>query len=328
MPPDPTRPDPEPFAGPHDLALVLGGGGAAGNAWEIGFIAGLAAADTPIDLVERADLVIGTSAGATATAQVRSGATAAELYAAIVDAAPGAPGPPRAPGRGFRPDSAIPTPTVFDRMRAIGAAATDAADLQRAMGAFALECDAILGEPAADAWRATAASRLPGVTWSDRPTVITTLDAHTGALALFDQRSGVDIAAAVAASTALPGLVPTQPIGDGRYMDGGVRASENADLAAGYTAVLVLAPLAGRNPADTPPGQFEGLRRFPEVTLDTHVAQLRAQGSRVEVVLPDPASRAAMGVNATDPRVRVPTARAGFDQGRAAAATLEGFTNR
>ena len=48
----------------HNVALVLGGGGAAGNAWMIGIIAGLA--DAGLDLTEAADLVIGTSSGATA----------------------------------------------------------------------------------------------------------------------------------------------------------------------------------------------------------------------------------------------------------------------
>ena len=47
----------------HDVALVLGGG-AAGNAWEIGIVAGLAEAG--LDMTEAADLVVGTSAGATA----------------------------------------------------------------------------------------------------------------------------------------------------------------------------------------------------------------------------------------------------------------------
>ena len=57
----------------HNVALVLGGGGAAGNAWQIGIIAGLAEAG--LDMTEAADLVIGTSSGATAAAQVRSGIT-------------------------------------------------------------------------------------------------------------------------------------------------------------------------------------------------------------------------------------------------------------
>src|ERR1035441_6921631 len=66
----------------HNVALVLGGGGAAGNAWLIGIIAGLAEAG--VDMTEAADLVVGTSAGATAAAQVRSGIPAAELLASVL----------------------------------------------------------------------------------------------------------------------------------------------------------------------------------------------------------------------------------------------------
>ena len=46
-----------------ERALVLHGGGSAGNAWEIGVIAGLF--DAGLDVTE-ADLIIGTSAGSTA----------------------------------------------------------------------------------------------------------------------------------------------------------------------------------------------------------------------------------------------------------------------
>jgi NTE family protein len=66
----------------HNVALVLGGGGAAGNVWLIGIIAGLAEAG--LDMTEAADLVVGTSSGATAAAQVRSGITPAELLASIL----------------------------------------------------------------------------------------------------------------------------------------------------------------------------------------------------------------------------------------------------
>ena len=51
-----------------ERALVLGGGGSAGNnAWLIGVIAGLF--DAGLDVTE-ADLIIGTSAGSTAAAQI------------------------------------------------------------------------------------------------------------------------------------------------------------------------------------------------------------------------------------------------------------------
>ena len=67
-----------------ERALVLGGGGSTGNAWMIGVIAGLF--DTGLDVTE-ADLIIGTSAGSTAAAQISS-ATPTELLAGILAAAP------------------------------------------------------------------------------------------------------------------------------------------------------------------------------------------------------------------------------------------------
>jgi NTE family protein len=98
--------------------------------------------------------------------------------------------------------------TVFERMRAIGAAATSAADLQRAMGAFGLESDTIL-RPGAPQRRAMVAARLPRHEWPDRPMIVVAVDAHTGELAVLDRDSGVDLVDAVAASTALPGSAPT-----------------------------------------------------------------------------------------------------------------------
>ena len=60
-------------------ALVLGGGGVTGIAWETGMLAGLAEAG--IDL-STADVVVGTSAGSVVGAQILSGATLRDLYAA------------------------------------------------------------------------------------------------------------------------------------------------------------------------------------------------------------------------------------------------------
>ena len=209
---------------------------------------------------------------------------------------------------------------VFERMRAIGAAATSAAELRRAMGAFGLESDSVLG-PGAGHRRAMVAARLPRPEWPDRPMIVVAVDAHTGELAAFDRDSGVDLADAVTASTALPGMAPTHGINGARYINGGVRSAENADLAAGYANVVVLAPFGG--PSQAPPergagpaGQFEGLRRFPGADLASQVEALREQGSRVEVITPDDESRAAMGTNQMDPATRLPAARAGLAQGR------------
>src|SRR5580698_5507821 len=292
-----------------NVALVLGGGGSAGQAWTIGVIAGLAEAG--IDMTEAADLVIGTSSGATAAAQVRSGIPPAELLASILsDPVPSAPqnrqGPP-----------SPPMAAIFERMRAIGAAATSAADLCRAMGAFGLESDATLGPAAAEQRRAMVAARLPRPEWPDRPMIVVAIDAHTGELAAFDRDSGVDLVDAVTASTALPGMAPTHSINGTRYINGGVRSGENADLASGYANVVVLSPFGGRS-GPVPEGQFEGLRRSPEwgTDLESQVENLRQQGSRVEVITPDPDSVAAMGTNQMDLATRIPSARAGFTQGQ------------
>src|SRR5580698_3929319 len=103
---------------------------------------------------------------------------------------------------------------------------------------------------------------------------------RTGELAAFDRDSGVDLVDAVTARTALPGVVPTHNINGTRYINGGVRSAENADLATGYANGVVISPFGGRT-GPLPAGQFEGLRRFPGADLDSQVEALRKQGSRV-----------------------------------------------
>jgi NTE family protein len=214
-----------------ERALVLGGGGAAGNAWEIGVLAGLL--DAGLDVTD-ADLIVGTSAGATAAAQI-SGASATDLLAAVY-AAPPPPGPPPAAvaGPGERRP---PVGGYLDATSRIIAAATDAADMRRRMGAAALELDEESGASWRERWRATVAARLPAPGWPEREVLITAVDAHTGDGVAFDRRSGVDNVDAVAASTS---AFMAYGIGDKRYIDGGYRRNENADLAQGYACVLVL----------------------------------------------------------------------------------------
>ena len=145
--------------------------------------------------------------------------------------------------------------------------------------------------------------------------ILVAVDAHTGQLVAFDRDSGVDLVDAVTASTALPGFAPTHNINGTRYINGGVRSAENADLASGYANVVVLSPFGGRGQT-LPEGQFEGLRRFPGADLASQVEALRRQGSHVEVITPDADSQAAMGTNQMDPATRIPAARAGFAQGK------------
>ena len=289
-----------------ERALVLGGGGSTGNAWLIGVIAGLF--DAGLDVTE-ADLIIGTSAGSTAAAQI-AGATPTELLAAILAAAPQQRTGPVGSDRGRVPIR--PVADHMERTSKIIAAAEDAADMRRRMGAAALEMDAASDGSGQTRWRATVAARLPSQRWPQRTVLITAVDAHTGEPVVFDRHSGVDLVDAVAASCA-SGFA--YRIGDNRYIDGGYRRNENADLAAGYGRVLVLSPFGGRTRTPLEWGMH----------LAAQVDELRARGSRVETIFPDSNSEHMFGANAMDLSLRPPAARAGYDQGRALAEQLTEF---
>jgi NTE family protein len=157
---------------PSRTALVLGGGGSAGNAWLIGVIAGLF--EARLDVTD-ADLIIGTSAGSTAAAQITS-ATTAGLLGDILAAAPRPGTGPAGSDRG--PVPTRPATNHLETTSAIIAAAEDAADMRRRMGAAALETDAASHSSAQ--WRATVAARLPSQLWPQRRMLITAVDAHTG----------------------------------------------------------------------------------------------------------------------------------------------------
>jgi NTE family protein len=228
-----------------ERALVLGGGGASGNAWAIGVITGLF--DAGLD-VTQADLIIGTSAGSTVAAQITSTTRPAELLAAILAAVPQPRTGQAGSGAGRVPLG--PAANHMERTGAIIGAAKDVADMRRRMGAAALEMDAASDGSGQTRWRATVATRLPSQRWPERTVLIVAVDAHTGEPVVFDRHSGVDLVDAVAASCANGFGVPPYGIGDSRYIDGGYRrSSENADLAAGYGRVLVLSPLGGRTRA-------------------------------------------------------------------------------
>lgn len=280
-------------------ALVLGGGGSSGNAWVIGIVAGLFEAGLD---VTTADVLIGTSSGATTAVQLARVAPP-ELYTATI-----APLPPGA-GRPAGPTSARPVVDHLERTARIIADATDPADLRRRLGASSLELAA--ADPDWHVrWRRIVAGRLPDARWPDRAVRITAVDAGTGVGVVFDRESEVELVDAVAASTSSG---PAYPIGDAWYVDGGYRSNaENVDLAAGFDRVLVLSPYGGRT-------------RTPEdwrLDAGTQVEALRAAGSRAELIGPPARAGELFGVRGMDPALRRPAAEVGHAQGLALAASL------
>ncbi|MDQ2815439.1 MAG: patatin-like phospholipase family protein, partial [Actinomycetota bacterium] len=146
---------------------------------------------------------------------------------------------------------------------------------------------------------------LPSRQWPARRILLVAVDAETGETRVFDRQSGVELIDAVAASCAVPGVWPPVTIGGRRYVDGGVRSSDNADLAAGCARIVVLSPLGYDSPFPSP------------MPLRDVVGRLRSEGSAVTVITPDEASVTAVGINPLDPATRLPAAQAGRTQGRA-----------
>jgi len=269
-------------------ALVLGGGGVAGIAWISGLLAGLAEAGEDIT---GAQVLIGTSAGAAVAAQLGSGLPLSELLARQTD--------PAKQAAEIAAD--VDLATLGEQIAAYLAGVTSPAEYLRRIGAYALDAQTV----AEAARRAVIESRLPVHAWPDRRLLLTAVDAHSGELRVFDRDSGVSIVDAVAASCAVPGVWPAVTIGDRRYVDGGVRSGDNADLAAGYARITVISPLGLSSPLPSP------------MPLRAVIEQLRDGGSDVVVVAPDAASLAALGANPLDPSTRGPAAEAGLAQGRA-----------
>ncbi|CAN5349308.1 patatin-like phospholipase family protein [soil metagenome] len=283
----------------HARALVLAGAGAAGNAWQLGLIAGLSRAG--VDLT-KAELIVGTSAGSTVAAQITSGVDPADLYAGILAEVP-------PPARGPRPVH-MSGPNYMDWSDRIIAASSDAADMRRRIGAAALELAA--SDPSENRWREVVAARLSRHDWPEQRVLIPAVDARSGHPVVFDRDSGIDLVDAVAASTS---AMTPYPIGEHRYLNGGYRRGSNADLAAGYRRVLVLEPFGGRTRQPLEWG----------MDLATQVDELRAGGSVVETVFPDSRSGDVFNANALDPATRLPAVRGGYEQGQALAEQLTEF---
>lgn len=264
-------------------ALVLGGGGITGIAWEIGLLAGLRRGGT--DLAD-ADLVVGTSAGAFVGALV---ATGVDLDAAAADA-----GGDELTGLTPRVDMML-LAQVFG---VLSDARLDPVAARARLGALARS--APVGDPQRQV--DLFAARLPVHDWPAAPRlVVTAVDTATGEPVAWDASSRVPLVPAVAASCAVPCVFAPVPVGAGCYMDGGVRSVTNADLAVGAQSVVVIAPTVGMFRASP----AEELR-----SLD---------GARTMLLTPDATARAAIGPNILDPGRRSAALAAGLAQGAALA---------
>src|SRR5918995_850664 len=261
-------------------ALVLGGGGITGIAWELGILAGLAEAG--VDLTD-ADVVVGTSAGSVVGAQMTSGIPLADLYATQLEPADAELG-----GRLSRIAALKLVPPYLlpgsgrEKLARVGRVARAA------------------HEPGSVDREGVIRSRLPVRDWPDRDLRIAAVDTESGEFTVFDADSGVDLVAAVAASCAVPTVWPPVEINGRYFMDGGMRSTANVDVARGAQRVVVLAPLPR------------------SVSRKTSIrSQLERLAPREwSVVTPDPEALAAFGRNLLDPAKRGVAAEAGMRQSK------------
>jgi NTE family protein len=295
-------------------ALVLGGGGEVGEAWESGIVAGLA--EKGVDL-SHADLIIGTSAGAIVGARLAIGRPADLMKAVLVP--PEGPLPP--PPAGPPPDLSM----LMRKFQEMDSGQRPLQEIRAEIGAWALKAPPVTSE---NEFVASYMRRFPDQPWPSRAFECTAIDTADGSLRRWNKNSGVPLARAVASSCAVPGLFAPVTINWHRYMDGGMRSASNADLAKDYKTIVVIAVALG-------PSEKAISKRFGPVaaallspaTLESELKTLREGGSTVEFIAPDAASLKAFGHELGDASRRVPAANAGLLEGRKRAAEIRAAWN-
>jgi NTE family protein len=288
-------------------ALVLGGGGPVGIAWEIGLAAGLAEQGVEI---ARADKIVGTSAGSFVGAALASGRSPASLVVAQIeqserDAAARKDKAPSDKPRAPAPDLA----PLMKFMARRPANEAEALALRAEIGAFALGAKTAPEESFIRSFGHIASG---DAAWP-AGYACTAVDAVDGRFVVWDETSGIDLGRGIASSCSVPGVFPPITINGRRYVDGGMRSATNFDLATGYERVIAVAVLS-KVGAD-----------FMRARIDDEVEALRATGAKVDLITPNEECLEAFGPNLMDGSRRGSVASAGLRQGRAEADRLRAF---
>jgi NTE family protein len=265
--------------------LVLGAGGMVGRAFHLALLTALRE-----ELgweADRADVVVGTSAGSLLGACIRAGVSIDDLVREATDGDLGsacdalaAIGPaPRPPAPTFE----FGSPPVS--LRHLTARARDDTPLR---WTTAVCCLIPRGRCSTDehaAW----VDRLIGARWPARPLWVCAVEMPSMQRVVWGRSPQQDpaIGDAVAASCAIPGyLAPRVHLGR-EFVDGGIHSPTNADVLVGHglDRVIISSPMSavdgyGATPAD------RVARRFRRRLLHDEASALRRDGTRVVIVEP------------------------------------------
>lgn len=212
-------------------ALVLGGGGAVGVGWQIGFLTGLR--KSGIDLAG-AEAIVGTSAGALVGALLAGGREVTDALTSLA-----------ALGQGIAPDLLASGNAAFLNALRQASFGDDPREALRIIGRAAREANT----PSRDAYHALFSS-LDDIPWPPGFRC-TSIDTETGGLVVWSQESEVALRDAVAAGCCVPLLFPTVVIEGRHHMDGGVLSHLNLPAAPPSDVVVVLSCHPLGSPGDS-----------------------------------------------------------------------------
>lgn len=289
--------------------LVLGAGGVLGYNW---LVAALATWSEHTGLDPRQfEVLVGTSAGAVAAAAVGGGLHPAALLRHLRGERE--PGDPSVDWDHDRSSGgALPPPPVLG----LGSPALAARVLRRPRSyplVVGLSAFAPRGRGSLRALRGAVLGMTGSAQWPANPsTWLVAMDYDRGRRVAFGSPGAprATLAEAVSASCAIPGWYAPVEIGGRRYVDGGVCSTTSADLLLDLRLdeVTVLMPL-GMRAVDRswhPLVRTERcVRWFTTRRTLREVGKLRAAGTRVTVLTPDPEVLATMGWNVMDARRRL-----------------------
>jgi NTE family protein len=303
------------------IGLVLGAGGAVGHAYHAGVLAGLAEA-TSWDARD-AEVIVGTSAGSVVGALLRAGVSPADLAAHATDDELSEEGA-RIEARAEAARRHLPPLPARAQRRPIPSMSAPGALWRAALQPWNARPGA-LAAAALPAGRVSTELVVSGLRplfagWPARTLWIAAVALDTGRRVVFgadDAPVTTDVAAAVAASCAIPTFFTPVSIDGVRYVDGGVHSPTNADLVAGmgFDLVVISSPMsiARRNPRFTPD---QPTRRLSRLRLAREVARIRRAGTRVLAFQPTDADLSVMGLNAMDASRRADVTRQARDSTR------------
>lgn len=277
------------------VAVVLGGGGFAGQAFHLGVLSALAEG-AGFD-ARTADVVVGTSAGSLVAAGLTGGLSVADLRAELLGEALSPEGR-RVRGSGrVMPD--LPEPLPARRGPLAPGALLAAARRPWGVRPGSLAGSLLPAGRTSTTMIARSLHRLHGDAWPAALRV-TTVRARDARRVVHGARgvAHTDVGTAVAASCAIPSYFAPVSIHGEAHVDGGMHSPTNADvvLADHPDRVVVSSPMTYARGAARPRADL-GVRLAVRRYLAQEVRALKRAGADVVVLQPGPEDLDAMGLN-------------------------------